>query len=193
MHLEVVVVPHQMPLLPPPLGVSVFDEEVLAPSLDVILWVHGSLRTRRLIERASCPVHMILSKNFPLCCSDPACSSRYLPRNMFASEVDFGQPRPVSPLRFQRSIAGCILASAAICRRNWHRHRRVEWHAPGRRRERETFTAYSRTSNAPAHGGRAMSKLDRSYGRPRSRRHGQCSIDNILAKCRQSTTSTIIY
>jgi len=152
MHLEVIVVPHRMSLLlqPPPSDASVFYEGVLALPLTVILLAHVSRRRPRLIVPASCPAHMILSKSFLLPCQSLSCSSRHWPRSMFAPEVDFGQPLIVSPLRFQRSIAGCTPASVAVGLRSLCKHRRAGWHAPGRHMAGETSIVLGRASNASA-------------------------------------------
>jgi hypothetical protein len=153
MHLVVVVVPHQMFLLlrPPPSGASVSYEEVLALPLNVILRAHVSRRRPLWIVPVSCLAHMILSKSFHQPCPILSCSSRYLPRNMFAPEVGFGQPLIVSPWRFQRSIEGRTLASAAIGLRSLYKHRRNGWHAPERHRAGETSIVLGRASNASAH------------------------------------------
>jgi hypothetical protein len=70
-----------------------------------------------------------------------------------------------------------MLASATICQRNWRRHLRIEWRAPGRHRAGETFMAGSRASNASAHEDQTMSKLDRLYD-------GQEADDDLVsAEC----------
>ena len=162
-------------LRPLPSDASVSYEEVLALPLNVILRAHVSRRRPMWIVPVSCPAHMILSKSFHQPCPTLSCSSRCLPRNMFAPEVDFGQPLIVSPWRFQRSIEGRTLASAAIGLRSLYKHLRAGWHAPWRYKAGETSMALGRASNASAHEiHQTMSKLDRRYASQEAD-GGQCS------------------
>ena len=183
MHLEVVAAPHRVSLLlqPHPSGASVFDVGVLALPPNVILRVRVSRRRPRLIVPASCLAHMILSKSSHPPCPALFCSSRHWPRSMSAPEVDFDQSLIVSPWRFQRSIVGCIPASAAIGLHSLCKHGRAGWHAPWRYKAGETSMALGRASNASAHEiHQTMSKLDRRYDSQEAD-GGQCSRSKVLS------------
>lgn len=170
-------------LQPHPSAASVFCEEVLAQLLNVIPWAHVSRRRPQWIVPASCPAHMILSKSFPLPCPTLPCSSRHLPRSMFAREVDFGQLLIVSLWRFQRNIADCTLASAAIGLRSLCKHHPAGWHAPGQYKAGETSIVLGRASNGCAHGiHQTMSKLDRRYDSQEADESGQCSGSKVLSE-----------
>jgi hypothetical protein len=175
------VVPRQTSLLlqPPPSDAFVSYEEVPALLPNVILWAHVSLRRPRLIVPASCPAHTILSRRLLPPYPALSCSSRHSPRSMSAPEVDFGQSLIVSLWRFQRSIAGCTLASVAIGLRSLYKCLRAGWHAPGQHRAGETSIVLGRASNACAHVvHQTMSKLDRRYDSQEAD-GGQCSGSKV--------------
>jgi hypothetical protein len=112
---------------------------LLVRVLNVAPQVYVSQRMRRSTVLSSCPVCMISSRNSLPPFANPAYSLRHLPRNTIAPDVGSGQRLSVSSSRSLRNIVGCRPASAAVCPHNWCRHRPVEWHAPGQRKEGGTY------------------------------------------------------